>query len=280
MRRPRRHFDTLPQRRVEDALRTARHARAQHDRHARRARLDGIHDLGGRQGFGPVRHSTHEAVFLARWHARVFACLLGLQRVALHNTDQFRHAVERITPLAYLRDGYYGRWLGGLETLAVEAGVISQAELNAHMLRMGASPDAVAPAQIAAQPDVQPARLAAGGWSRPGAVNSAARGNTAQRLLGTAPQFSIGEVVCAQADGRSGHTRLPAYARGRRGTIVVWHEGWVFPDHNAHAEGEDPQHLYTVAFAAQELWGPSSEPDVFVMLDLFEPYLHTASQSA
>lgn len=242
--------------------------------------MDGIHDLGGRQGFGSVRHTVDEAVFHARWQARVFACLLGLQRVALHNTDQFRHAVERIVPSAYLRDGYYGRWLGGLETLAVEAGLLDQAALSAHMLRAGASPDAVLPAQIAAQPDVAPARLAAGGWSRPGAVNDATRGNTAQRPLATPPQFRIGEEVRAQVHGCSGHTRLPAYARGRRGTIVAWHDGWVFPDRHAHAEGEDPQHLYTVAFAGQALWGPSCEPDVVVMLDLFEPYLCPANQSA
>ena len=258
----------------------ARHIRVPYDIKARPGPLDGIHDLGGRQGFGAVRHTAHEVAFHARWHARVFACLLGLQRVALHNTDQFRHAVERIVPLAYLRDGYYGRWLGGLETLAVEAGLLDQAELGARMLQMGASPDAVLPAQIAAQPHARPARLAAGGWSRPGAVNAAARNNTAQRPLAAPPQFSVGQAVCTQPHGCLGHTRLPAYARGRRGTVVAWHDGWVFPDRHAHAEGEDPQHLYTVAFAGNALWGAQCEPDVVVMLDLFEPYLLPDKQTA
>ena len=247
---------------------------------SRRKPLDGIHDLGGRQGFGVVRHTADEAVFHARWQARVFACLLGLQRVAAHNTDQFRHAVERIVPAAYLRDGYYGRWLGGLETLAVEAGLISQTELNARVLQLHAAPGAVRSVQLAAQPDVQPARLAAGGWSRAGAINPEARGGTARRPVSRAPQFRIGDVVRTQAHGHSRHTRLPAYARGRRGTIVAWHDGWVFPDRNAHAEGEDPQHLYSVEFDGRALWGGECEQDVLVMLDLFEPYLCPAEQGA
>ena len=242
--------------------------------------MDGIHDLGGRQGFGVVRHTAEEAAFHARWQARVFACLLGLQRVAAHNTDQFRHAVERIVPAAYLRDGYYGRWLGGLETLAVEAGLISQTELNARVLQLHAAPGAVRSVQLAAQPEVQPARLAAGDWSRAGALNPGTRGGTARRPVGSAPQFRIGDVVRTQAHGHSRHTRLPAYARGRRGTIVAWHDGWVFPDRNAHAEGEDPQHLYTVEFDGRALWGGECEQDVLVMLDLFEPYLCPLEQSA
>ena len=241
--------------------------------------MDGIHDLGGRQGFGAVRHTADEAVFHARWEARVFACLLGLQRVAVYNTDQFRHAVERIAPAAYLRHGYYGRWLGGLETLAVEAGLLTQASLSARAVELGASADEVAPAQVAAQPEVQPARLAAGGWRHAGAASAAASGHAARPLSST-PRYMVGDDVTTCEHGHSGHTRLPAYARGRRGRVLAWHDGWVFPDHNAHAQGEHPQHLYTVAFAGSELWGSECEPGVLVMLDLFEPYLRAAHTPA
>ena len=88
--------------------------------------MDGIHDLGGKQGFGAVVRETAEPLFHARWESRVF----GLIRVggggASRNIDHFRHAVERIDPVAYLTHGYYGRWLGGLETMIVEAGILEE----------------------------------------------------------------------------------------------------------------------------------------------------------
>ncbi|MFU8813937.1 MAG: SH3-like domain-containing protein, partial [Pseudomonadales bacterium] len=65
----------------------------------------------------------------------------------------------------------------------------------------------------------------------------------------------------------------PAYARSKRGVVDAAHGGWVFPDSNAHGQGENPQHLYTVVFTGEELWGEESEPGVRVSLDLFESYL-------
>ena len=120
--------------------------------------MDGVHDTGGRQGFGPVRPrpsgEARPAPFGARWEARVFACVMGLGGVAVRSSDQFRHAVERVRPEAYLTHGYYGRWLGGLETLVLEAGLLERAAIDARALALGAAPDAV----VAAQPEVQPAR--------------------------------------------------------------------------------------------------------------------------
>ena len=84
--------------------------------------MDGIHDLGGREGFGQIEHETDRETFHARWESRVFAMAqMGFAIGAFRNVDHFRHAIERINPIAYLEDGYYGRWLGGLETALVEA---------------------------------------------------------------------------------------------------------------------------------------------------------------
>ena len=94
-----------------------------------------------------------------------------------------------------------------------------------------------------------------------------------RRDLSTDPRFAIGEEVQTILASSAGHTRLPAYARGRPGRITAQHGGWVFPDTHAHGAGERPAHLYTVAFEGQDLWGPESEPGVMVHLDLFEPYL-------
>jgi nitrile hydratase len=69
------------------------------------------------------------------------------------------------------------------------------------------------------------------------------------------------------------HTRLPRYVRGRVGTIVSVHGCHVFPDAHARGEGEDPQWLYSVSFAGDELWGDDGDPAATISVDAFEPYL-------
>jgi nitrile hydratase len=70
-----------------------------------------------------------------------------------------------------------------------------------------------------------------------------------------------------------GHTRLPRYARARRGTIVSDYGVFVFPDSHAAGEGTNAQHLYSVRFSAQELWGPQASAADSVFLDLWDDYL-------
>ncbi len=230
--------------------------------------MDGIHDLGGKHGFGAVVREPGEPVFHAKWEARVFAVMRGLGGVAVASSDHFRHGIERILPEAYLRHGYYGRWLGGLETLAIEAGVVDAAAIEARMRERG----------------VEPSRCVAAGaavrGARPPALDRAPLGRGAARALAAPPRFALGDRVRTSRFPVPGHTRLPAYARGRVGAVVALHGGWVFPDDNAHGRGESPCHLYTVAFAGEELWGTTAEPNAEVRLDLFEPYLHTAGGSA
>lgn len=221
--------------------------------------MDGIHDLGGRHGFAPLLREDDEPVFHARWEARVFAMLGAAQAAgALRNTDQFRHAIERIDPVAYLSHGYYGRWLGGIETLLREAGVLDAAAIEARLVELGGDPAM----RVAAQPSAQPDRIA---------YVPAAPGS--RREPGTPPRFTPGDPVRTAITVKAGHTRLPAYARGRTGRVLAWHGGWVFPDSNAHGLGENPEHLYTVEFDGRTLWGATAEPNTSVSLDLFESYL-------
>eukprot|EP00752_Nemacystus_decipiens_P018104 g16236.t1 len=181
---------------------------------------------------------------------------------AIANTDHFRHAIERIDPVSYLNDGYYGRWLGGVETLLVENGDLSQEDIQARTLALGGD----AAARVAARPGAKP------DFPRtpPGA------GPGAQRKIERAPLFSVGDPVVTQPWASAGHTRLPAYARNARGVIETDHQGWVFPDSSAHGAGDDPQYLYTVRFAVTELFGPDADPDAQICIDLFEPYLGAA----
>ena len=220
--------------------------------------MDSMQDLGGRQGFGPVQREENEPVFHDRWEAAVYTITNQMMRQGvIRNVDQFRHGIERIDPVAYLTHGYYGRWLGGVENLLTEAGVLQAEQLAAAVEARGGSRDDLVAARPRENPDQVPPPEAPG----------------AGRAVADAPRFSVGELVRTAATSVSGHTRLPAYARGRVGTVVRLQGGWVYPDTNAHGRGEQPQHLYCVRFEGAELWGEEAEPGQSVCLDLFETYL-------
>jgi nitrile hydratase len=220
--------------------------------------MDGIHDLGGKHGFGQVERETDEPVFHAKWEAKVFTFMLaGGAAGAWLNSDRFRHNIERINPISYLNDGYYGRWLGGIETGLVEAGVLDSAEIQFRYRELGGSDSD----RIAARPVTNPEPL-----------GKRAQEPGSQRIVAS-PKFAVGDLVKTDIKVTPGHTRLPAYARGKVGKIVACHDGWIYPDSSAHGLGEDPQNLYTVEFQGDELWGSDSE-SMTLCLDLFEPYLH------
>ena len=220
--------------------------------------MDGIHDLGGRQGFGKVEPEVDEPVFHERWEAGIYTIVHRMIAEGLiRNVDQFRHAIERIDPVAYLTHGYYGRWLGGIENLLTESGFISREELDRSVTRLGGDLSELIAARPGRSPDSIPAAEAPG----------------AERPVAASPLFSVGQSVRTRTSAGSGHTRLPGYARGRIGTIVSQQGGWVFPDTNAHGLGEHPQHLYCVRFSGETLWGDEAEAGQSVHLDLFESYL-------
>ena len=93
--------------------------------------MDGIHDLGGMQGLGPVVHSPAEPVFHHRWQAVARALLVLVAGAAKVSGGEFRHSIERMDPGHYLTSGYYEHWLTAAATLAVEHGLVTRAELEA-----------------------------------------------------------------------------------------------------------------------------------------------------
>ena len=193
--------------------------------------MNGIHDMGGMHGFGPVDRRPDEALFPEVWQGRVCALAGYAMSAGLANIDAFRHAIERMPADRYLADGYYGRWLYALETLARER------------LADGLQPES---------PD---------------------DGGSVVREVDVEPLFSVGDPVRTWNRHPEGHTRLPGYARNRRGVVADVHPACVYPDTNADGRGESPQHLYTVAFDDAELWGEEAEGGTTVYIDLFEPYL-------
>ena len=218
--------------------------------------MDGIHDLGGQIGYNALGHTRDEAVFKDRWEATVFAMVQACARAgAYQNIDQFRHAVERINPQAYLDHGYYGRWLGAVETLLVEAGILTTNEITERAHALGASPNDL----IAA---------------RPSQGANPATGYPAPRKPATeVAAFKTGDPVQTTQDSPLGHTRLPGYARDKPGLITACQGLWPYPDLRAHGYGAQHQHLYTVTFNSLDL----GFTEAFELnLDLFEPYLSAA----
>jgi nitrile hydratase len=103
-----------------------------------------------------------------------------------------------------------------------------------------------------------------------------ANGTLASREIADSPRFQLGQQVRARNMHPTGHTRLPRYARGKLGTIDRHHGAFVFPDTNAHFLGEKPQHIYSVRFAARELWGDQASPRDAVYIDMWDDYLEPA----
>jgi nitrile hydratase len=222
--------------------------------------MDGVHDLGGMQGFGPVEREENEPTFHAAWEAAVLAMMRAGGSRGLFNIDEFRHGIERMAPAHYLRSSYYEKWLDGVTRLLVEKGVVGARELAERRAFFDARPDAPPTAPL---PGPLPPRLP----FNPDWVQDAIR------ETGATPRFGPGDAVRTRDMHPHGHTRLPRYARGKRGITRRCHGIHVFPDTNAHGQGEQPQPLYSVRFDARELWGESAELNQAVHLDLWESYL-------
>jgi len=97
--------------------------------------MNGVHDLGGMHGLGPIDIEQDEPVFHHEWERRVFGMFLPVFATGAFNIDEFRHAIERMGP-KYLATSYYEHWLAAFETLLVEKGVISADEFAARRVAL------------------------------------------------------------------------------------------------------------------------------------------------
>jgi nitrile hydratase subunit beta len=219
--------------------------------------VNGVHDMGGMHGFGPVEPEPGEPVFHAEWERRAFALTLAMGATGQWTLDAARFAREDWAAPVYLSRTYYEMWLAGLERLLAERDLVSAEE-------------------VAAGRPLTDARLL-----DPVGPDAAARmlrsGGPTNREAPRPARFGAGDRVRARNLNPATHTRLPRYVRGHAGTVVLVHGCHVFPDVNAHGGGEDPQWLYTVRFDGRDLWGPDSDPTVAVSVDAFEPYLEPAT---
>ena len=219
--------------------------------------MNGAQDLGGMMGFGPVEPEPNEPPFHAEWERRAFAITLAMGATTTRNLDAARHARESLHPADYLASSYYEIWTKGLEKLVLGQGLAGEGELRAgHAL---APP---APVRQVLKAEAVTATLA--------------RGTPTDRPAERPARFAAGDEVVTRIMHPAGHTRLPRYARGKRGFVERVHGVFVFPDSNAHGQGESPQWLYTVRFSGPELWGEEADPSLVVSIDAWESYLEPA----
>jgi nitrile hydratase len=201
--------------------------------------MDGMHDLGGKQGFGPVRHSADAEVFHAAWEKQANSLLALAVKHRLLNMDEYRHAIERMEPRHYLSASYYERSLTGLLTLLVEKGFVAREELE----RLAEGPVPLSRASAAGRPNA-PAR----------------------------ERFKAGDRVRVKEEFVPGHIRMPAYIRGKTGIVVAESPAYPFPDAHAHGVAAVDEPTYDVQFRADDLW-PNDADAALVHVGVFQSYL-------
>lgn len=218
--------------------------------------MDSIHDLGGRQGYGPIDVNESPEPFHAPWEARLFGITRAFTRPAVFSIDLFRHARECIDPIDYLSRGYYDQWLLAYAVMMVDAGAVSVEELAT-----GKSARTI--------PNVPPPMM-------PERVAALTRAMSRfDRESDVRPAYAPGDKVKTTSFGFRGHTRLPQYARGREGRIESFRGAHILPDTNMVGDGP-AQPLYSVSFLAADLWLEAAGRKDRVYLDLWESYLEYA----
>jgi nitrile hydratase len=210
--------------------------------------------MGGQMGFGPIEAETDEPTFHADWEARVLGLTIAMGAARAWNVDMGRAARESLPPAEYLSSTYYQIWLRGLQKLLVQSGLVTQDELDA-----GRS--------------LGPGRQGTGVLKPDNVARVLSTAVSNERPVATPARFTVGDAVVTRNMNPLGHTRLPRYARAKRGIIERTHGAQVFADANASGNGEDPQWLYTVRFTGGELWGDDADPTVVVSIDAWESYL-------
>ena len=212
-------------------------------------------DLGGQLGHSPVVPEPEGELWHASWEPRALALTLAMGATGSWNIDISRDARETLPDYAVL--SYYEIWIAALIKLLRERGMLADDEIAE-----GQALHAAPPVVRILQADQVKAVLA--------------RGASTLRRAPAAPRFALGDAVRTRAAAVPHHTRLPGYARGKRGIVRALLGTHVFADSHAQGLGEEPCPLYTVAFDGHELWGGESTERLVVSVDAWEPYLEPA----
>ena len=213
--------------------------------------MDGIHDLGGKQGFGRIDVNEPEQPFHHEldgigWTINQTTRAPGL------SIDWWRYIRENTPPVDYLSRPYFDQW-----AMTQLIALIDNGQIRLQEVLEGDVKPTDDPAATMSKSDVYQAT-----------AKAAVRFDKPSRRKAL---YSPGDRVMTRNHGVSGHTRLPAYAQGKSGKITAHHGAHMFPDDCAMGN-ENAAHLYTVRFSAAELWPEDSKQNNAVYLDLWEPY--------
>ena len=218
--------------------------------------MNGVHDMGGMDGFGKVEVEENEPPFHHKWEGRVLAMQRAMGYAGAWHIDDSRYAQETLSPRVYLAVSYYWRWALGMQQNLLKRGFVTEDEIAAgHSLR----PARPLPRKLT--PEVVRAGMARDTFFRQQQAHA---------------RFKPGDRVRTRNINPLGHTRLPRYARDKVGTVELIHGCHAYPDAVASDRGDDPQWLYTVVFDGREIWGADADPTLKISIDAFEPYLEPA----
>jgi nitrile hydratase beta subunit len=227
--------------------------------------MNGIHDVGGADGFGKVLVELDEPVFHADWERTVFSFLHQIARAGYYNLDEFRSSIERMTPIGYLATPYYAHWMHAFEEYLTRADSAFARELDRRTGEYLADPELALPPSPSAERSKELVE----------ALTSLVRlGASAARVVQHDASFDVGDRVRVSSAVPVAHTRKPGYVRGAIGIITGSWGAYAFPDTSVKGLGECPEYMYTVEFASEELFGEGiGDPKASIFVDLWEPYL-------
>ncbi|MFF1255167.1 nitrile hydratase subunit beta [Pseudarthrobacter sp. NPDC058329] len=223
--------------------------------------MNGIHDLGGADGFGPVLTEEDEPVWHAEWEKAAFAFFAQSAAAGYFNLDEFRASIERMDPVDYLTHPYYAHWMHAFEEYLARENPGFPAELERRTAQYLADPSLPLPETV--NPDL--VKLV---------ETMAFQGGSTRRDIGRPAKFKLGDRVLVSPTVPVGHTRKAGYVRGAVGEITAHHGVFVFPDTASDGRGENPDHVYTVLFSSEDLFGSGiGDPKTTISIDLWEPYI-------
>ncbi|MGE3795007.1 MAG: nitrile hydratase subunit beta [Dehalococcoidia bacterium] len=224
--------------------------------------MNGVFDLGGTDGLGPINPPAEEPIFRAEWEKPAFTMFAACFRAGWFGVDQFRHGIEVMDPAVYLKAPYYEHWMHTFEHYGIGGGHIDADELDRRTQYYLENPEAPLPEHEQSQEllDFVNAVVPAG----------APAGRESDKI----PRFKVGDIVRMSTDSPFGHSRRARYTRGKVAEVTAHHGSFIYPDSAGNGNGDAPEHLYTLRFTAQELWGPNTgDPNGVVYFDAWDPYL-------
>ena len=190
--------------------------------------MDGIHDMGGMHGFGPIEIEENEPAFHEPWEGRVMGIARTLRSPVPGGS---RYQIESLRPAFYLASSYYEKWLHARINGLLESGVITEQAFAEKLDHYRSHPDGVLPEGKAPADD-----------------GASGKSGSAPKSSSSDTRFVVGDRVRIKQVHPHGHTRLPRYLRGKVGEVIRIYRPQGFQDHKPMGDHGKVQPVYAVRF--------------------------------